>query len=175
MPKNYKVPEYVWNTSIFGPDVLAVDAGGGALGNGVWPTANKALYIPVRFPVSVTLTEIAFFAANGTGNYDLGLYDDTYQPIARSGSTAMTAAGTKTLAISSYRAKAATNYWCALALSSTSGQVLRWLASGSDARFVLPTGVMMETSALPLPSAMTGVTPVDALIPIMRLQVAGWT
>jgi hypothetical protein len=94
------------------------------LGTGNWPVANKALCLPVVFPYPCQLYSIAFVAVNGTGNYDLGLYDGYSKVrIASSGTTAMSAAGAKTLSSSpDMRVDPGKLYYAALALSSGSGR-----------------------------------------------------
>jgi len=120
--------------------------------------ANDAHYVPVIFPKSCTLYAMYFAAANGTGNYDLGLYDSSFAKIASTGTTAMSAAGLKTLSLSDYRVSGGRIYYCALSLSSTSGQVYR-PNYGSNARDALIAGGWgMEASAVPLPSTMTPTT-----------------
>jgi hypothetical protein len=112
------------------PDIytqMAALHGSGLGGTGTWPIANKALYVPVIFPVPATLTSIAFVAFNGTGNYDLGFCDGyTKKRIYSSGSTAMTAAGVKKLTFTTpIRIDPGKLYYGALALSSTSGSIWR--------------------------------------------------
>ncbi|MCI0408846.1 MAG: hypothetical protein L0191_09825, partial [Acidobacteria bacterium] len=97
-------------------EAAAVD-GGGVVNTVAWPVANTALYVPVWFPEDSTLSAITFFASNGTGNYDLGLYDSSLARIASSGSTAMSAAGIKSLSLSSLAVTSDQIYYAALALS----------------------------------------------------------
>lgn len=118
---------------------------------------DDAHYMPVLFPNPATLESISFAAANGTGNYDLGFYDSSLAKIASSGSTAMTAAGVKTLSLSGYRVQSERVYYAALALSSTSGQVYR-VNIAAAAQMLEAIGWGHEASALPLPATATPVT-----------------
>ncbi len=113
-------------------------------------TNNDAHYVPIFMPCDATLYAIRFAAANGTGNYDLGVYDSALNRIASSGSTAMTAAGIKTLSLPDLRFRGGDVIYAALALSNTAGQVIRPLfANNSMQRGV---GVGAQASALPLPN-----------------------
>ncbi len=120
-------------------------------------TANKAFYVPVTFPVSCQLKSISMVASNGTGNYDIGFYDGwTLNKLATKGSTAMTAAGTKTLTFSpEIRVTAGHLYYAAVSLSSTSGNV--WVINAGSLPLCVVAGLGYEASALPLPSVMTPV------------------
>jgi hypothetical protein len=139
--------------------------GSGVGGTGTWPIANKALYVPVIFPVPATLTSIAMIAFNGTGNYDLGFCDGyTKKRIASSGSTAMTAAGMKKLTFATpIRVDAGRLYYGALALSSASGNV--WRSNYSIAACIA-AGMGEQVTALPLPDPIVPATVLAAYMPI---------
>ncbi len=141
-----------------------------APGAGTWPLANRAQYVPCIFPYPCTLTSITFVASNGTGNYDLGLYDGySKNKIASTGSTAMTAAGPKTLTFSPpVRVDAGKLYYGALSLSSTSGGFWRFQ---TDVPACIVAGCAQETSALPLPATMTPATIATAIFPIFIFGV----
>lgn len=132
---------------------------------GTWSTAaDRAYYVPQLFPVRCTLYALRFQAGNGTGNYDIGVYDAAGTRLASSGSTAMTAAGTKTLSLADISVTAGTLLYAAIALSSTSGSSGR--IAYSVAAPTLAIGQMEESSALPLPSTMTPVVSTNASLPI---------
>jgi hypothetical protein len=141
-----------------------------AMAASVWPVANKALYLPVTFPYPCQLYSIAFVAVNGTGNYDLGFYDGYSKVrIASSGSTAMTAAGAKTLTFTTdIRVDPGKLYYAALALSSTSGSVER---NNSAVPALIALGCAEQATALPLPSPMVPVTLVAAYMPLFVFGV----
>lgn len=149
-----------WFDPFFHRQVIANQGTQGDLAAGTIVTvANHAHYIPVIFPKSCTLYAVYFAAANGTGNYDLGLYDgETLALITSTGSTAMTAAGVKTLSLSDYRVKGGKLYYAALALSSTTGQVYRPAYGAAPTPAMIAAGWGMEASALPLPATATPVT-----------------
>jgi hypothetical protein len=135
-----------------------------------WPTANKAIYMPIIFRYPATLTSISFIAGNGTGNYDLGFYDGyskvKYQS---SGSTAMTATGGKTLTFTQpIRVDAGRVYFGALALSSTSGTAFK---SAAPVANCIMCGLGEQTSSLPLPSTAAPVTATSAYAPLFIIGV----
>ena len=62
---------------------LTAPAGGQA-----WGTANRAIYIPVRFPTSGVVKELGYVAEGSaaTGNIDIGLYDASGTRLCSTGS-----------------------------------------------------------------------------------------
>lgn len=130
-------------------------------------TNNDAHYVPVIFPCDATLYALRFAGANATGNYDCGLYDASLNRLASTGSTALSS-GVQTLSLPNLRVRAGELYYCALAMSSTSGQVFRPNYSVSQMRGF---GIGREASALPLPSTASPVSPVNSVIPIFAFGV----
>ena len=128
---------------------------------------NRALYVPFYLPVSATVYALSFVATNGTGNYDIGIYNDTFARLASSGSTAMTAAGVKTLA-TSLRLGAGKVFYAAFAFSSTAGTILRW---APGLRSVINAGLFQEDSAVPLPATATPVRITETNMPLFALGV----
>lgn len=125
-----------------------------AFSGGAVTNNNDAHYVPVIFPCDAVLYSIMFCATNATGNYDLGFYNEDLTRIASTGSTAMSA-GIKTLSLPDYRVLAGETYYGALALSSTSGTIIR-VIHNIGAMKAVRWGV--EASALPLPATGTPVT-----------------
>lgn len=129
---------------------------------------NVALYCPVIFPADCTLYALRFMAANGTGNYDIGLYNSSFARLASSGAVAMSAAGLKTLSLSDIRVTAGDLYYMAIALSSSSGQVQR---SVSSVNSLIPAGVAQQASAMPLPNPMVPATMGGTSFPLMAFGI----
>lgn len=132
---------------------------------------NRAYYVPIIFPWPCQLYSLTFIANNGTGNYDLGFYDGySKTKIQSTGSTAMTAAGAKTMNFTSdYRVDAGKIYYAALSLSSTSGAI--WRYSGGVVAQLIMCGLAQESSALPLNSTMTPATLADNFAPVFVFGV----
>lgn len=143
----------------------------GYAGGGLVTANNDAHYLPVTFPVDCTLYALRFAATNGNGNYDVGLYNSSLSLLYSSGSTAMTAAGIKTLTLPEVRVRAGELFYAALGLSLTTGSVLRFQVTtgGNFGAF----GWGYEASAVPLPATAT---PVDSptaytIVPVFAFGV----
>lgn len=134
-------------------------------GNGTWPTANKALYIPFVLPVAGVVQQIAVVVANQIGNLDAGIYDAGGGLIVSAGSTAVGAAGPQFVDIAD-TALGPGAYYMALAMSSATASIQRAAPSLS---LVRAAGVLMQTSALALPSTATFAQAADAYLPLVSL------
>lgn len=148
------------------------ESAGGMGTGGSFPNtlANQAIFLPVSFDTHATIHSLSFAATNGTGNYDIGIYDAGFRRLAASGSTAMTAAGVKTLSFPDMHFKAGETIYLAGAWSSTSARLIcHQLAS---LPVVIAQGCAEEASALPLPSTATPVIPANATnLPLFTLGV----
>lgn len=148
-------------------NAVSLLATGGAYTN---TAANQALYCPVTFPISATIYSVSFAATNGTGNYDLGIYDAGFRRLASTGSTAMTAAGVKTLAFTDIYVEAGETLYVGGAWSNTGARFL--CESATSLPIVIASGSAEEASALPLPATATPVTPAAATnLPIYTFGV----
>lgn len=140
-----------------------------SMGHGtIFASNNDSILVPFTLPCDATLYRLSFFAANGTGNYDLALYSSELARLASTGSTAMTAAGVKSLTIPEMRFKGGSVLFAALALSNTLGQVLRIVGNLSQQRGF---GVGFQASALPLPDPYVPTTPALAGTPLFAFGV----
>jgi hypothetical protein len=70
----------------------------GVFGNGInavstaWPSANLAIFIPIRVPSPVMVCKLAMGAgATAAGNFDMGIYDRFGNLLVSSGATAKSA------------------------------------------------------------------------------------
>lgn len=162
LPRQQLLPDPYFDERSWYP---AVAVAGVSWALGTWSgAANRAYYVPHVFPVRCTLYALRFAAGNGTGNYDIGVYNAAGTRLASSGSTAMTAAGVKTLSLADIAVTAGTLLYAAIALSSTSGSSSRVAFSPISA--TINVGQMEESSALPLPATMTPVISTNASLPI---------
>lgn len=117
---------------------------------------NDAHYLPMVAPCGMELYSVSFAAANGTGDYDIGIYNSELVRLTSSGATAMTAAGVKTHSFNSLRFKAGELFYAAFSWSSSSASISRLVtANATMMRF---SGWGMEPSAHPLPATGTPVT-----------------
>ena len=134
-----------------------------------WPAANRAIYAPVSFPADCTLYSISFRAQNGSDNYDLGFYHASGTRLAASGSTAMSAAGVKTLALPEIRVFAGEQYYGALVISGTTGQIYGRTPATAPLTIV---GVGQEAlGGTALPATMTPAAPASAVYPLFWFGV----
>lgn len=131
-------------------------------------SANVAFYMEFIPPCGMTVYGLSFAAANGTGNYDIGIYNSAFALLVSSGSVAMSAAGLKTLSISNLRLTGGATYWLALALSSASGQVYRYAAAAASQ--VVPKFALQAT-AFPLPNPAVPTIMTGTAFPTMSLSV----
>lgn len=132
-----------------------------AVASAVWPTANRAFYLPVCLAQPITI--IRLFVANGTavsGNVDVGVYlpDSNNLPgtkLISSGSTAQ--AGTS---VCQYFDVADTGcpaglIWLALACNNTTAQFQKHAPNLTTATAF---GMLMQDTAFALPSSATPAT-----------------
>lgn len=111
-------------------------------------TNNDAHIVPVVFPCDVTVYSLSFYAANTSGNYDLGLYDASLNLLVSKGSTAM-AVGVQTLTVPEMRFMGGTLVYASAGFSNTLAQVLRPLYTTTAMEFL---GWGYQASAVPLPN-----------------------
>lgn len=138
----------------------------GTPASAVWPTANRAIYVPLILPFAYPVKRA--FWMNGTavaGNVDLGIFNaDTAAKLFSTGATAQ--AGTS---VAQYVAVdwliPPGEYYLALSLSSGSGTTLR--STGITTQNIL--GYLQEGSAHPLPTSMTPVAITVAYVPVFGI------
>lgn len=130
---------------------------------------NVALYMPVWFPCDCTLYAMRFMATNGTGNYDIGLYNSAYARLVSSGSTAMSAAGLKSLAIADLRVTGGDLYYAAIAFSNSSATATRFTVASANS--TIPAGFAQQTSAMPLPNPMVPATMGGLSFPVLNFGI----
>ena len=155
------------NTTLVGQTALMQN---GTVSAAVWPTANKALYIPF-------IVEIPFHASNAAvrvsvqaGNLDVGIYDEGGNALVTKGSTAVAAAGLQvidlTASISLGNADPLLSpgtYYFGMSCSSITASFFR-LANVSVPNLRV-CGVREQTSSVPLPSTATFGTLLSAYCP----------
>lgn len=162
-------PPMVSVLSEFGPNTAQVATGSPS--SGVWPTANRAFFIPITLPYSLTLTK--FWALNGASaanNVDIGVYTADGTLILSTGSQTRT--GTSTL-----QAYDVTDtsigpglFYIAMVLNNTTGAFFK--LGGGTAPF--ESGVFIMDTAFPLPATATFASHigVSAYMPIFGFSVA---
>jgi hypothetical protein len=138
-----------------------------APGTAAWVGANGCALIPLRLENAFTSTNGFFVVGTATaGNYDLGVYDDSFNLLAHTGSTAVPAINvmaTPALAVT----LAAGRYWLALAFSSGSVQVV-CLSQVTAARARI-VGARLVTTNFPLATLPTVVAYTVNAIPLFGI------
>ena len=119
-----------------------------------YPTANLAIFYPVRVTRSFTAAQL--FVLNGataSGNIDVGIYDSSGTRLVSSGSTAQSG----TSAVQAFNIAdtllAAGWYYLAVAMDNTTGTLLRSTVNHFTA--AASVGVGQQSSAFPLPATAT--------------------
>lgn len=135
------------------PLLFAID-GSTSLSTAGWPSANRALYVPVYLQARFTVAR--FFILNGssaTGNADVGLYSNARLKLISTGTTARSGANVAQYIDVTDQSFPAGAYYLAL-VSSTTGQYMRTVHGASG--IVQASGYLQEDlGSTVLPSSMT--------------------
>ena len=132
-------------------------------GNGVWPTANLAIFIPLSIPDDVLV--VKFSLLNGivaSGNYDFGLYDSQGNLIVSTGSTVIT--GTSVVQTIDSTDTLVPKGFCYLGMSCDN-ITANFSRMAVTAAVLNGWGVRQMATAFPLPSTITLAAPANAYLP----------
>lgn len=122
-------------------------------GEGAWPSANLAIYVPVAVLSRVIVVGLWYANSSGTaGTYDIGLYNDAGTRLLSSGSTSKIGTETEVVWDCTDTTIGPGVYYLALALSNTGDQVFR---ANCAAPLPAAIGCFTEASANPLPATAT--------------------
>lgn len=154
--------------------MLGVEAGRlglTALASTLWPTANRALFIPFALDTAGVLPSI--YVANGavvSGNIDAGIYSATFQRLASAGGIAQAGVNaTQILGLSGVSLSVGA-YWLAIVLDNLIGSVMAMGGlAGAQAEQI---GIFEVATAYPLPVAVTPATPSMGILPLITLIYA---
>lgn len=131
----------------------ALNALGLGISTAVWPTANKALYVPFSVQSPITVTQ--FFWENGgtlSGNVDVGIYDLGGKRLVSSGSVAQSGTSVIQSVDTTDLLLQAGAYYLAMAMDNGTGQIGRWSPSAAYGRAL---GLAEQATAFPLPATAT--------------------
>lgn len=139
---------------------------GSSTASRAWPTANKAMYCPIRIYRPVTITQM--FCLNGSavsGNIDMAVYDEAGNRLCTNGGTAQTGIGvTQTLDVTDTLLLPGRYYW-AMAADNTTTTVYGTAASITTSSRL--SGLYEQTSAYPLPSTATLTASTTNFVPLV--------
>lgn len=155
------------NLSTTGPNSLAGQACASVAlvgGVGVWPAANRAIYVPVQVDVPVTVVKMAFQVSVQSGNYDVGIYDEHANRLVSMGSTAMPAAGIAIADIADTVLMPGI-YFLAMCVDNITASVARVAMTGTVQQVC---GVQQQAvGAVTLPDPATFANPASSYLPIL--------
>ena len=158
------------------PESLGVGGwiwGATSFGSGAWTTANLALFIP--FIISVPTTIVGGGPYNGTtlsGGFDVGVYDEQGNKLVSSGS--VSSVGTSAWQVVSLTSTTLNpgTYYMALGFGSGTATVFTVVAGNNSA--LRCSGVLSQTSALPLPAKATFAIASGTVQPLVALTTRTW-
>lgn len=142
-------------------------------GNGTWPAANDAIFIPFTIERPITVKRMYSMNGNVAGNnLDLGIYTLDGARLIAGGSTAQSGTSTIQFLDITDHFLSPGSYYMAVAMSNTTGTFRRWATSIIQLQMM---GVMKATSALPLPASVTLTTLTAAYVPEIGMELQGAT
>ena len=147
-------------------DIPAMNAAAGVAS--AWPSANRAIYVPVIVESYVTAYQMAFEVTTQSGNYDIGIYDEAGTLLVAKGSTTVPAIGLAAVDITDTPLTPGT-YFLALVMNNTTVAVWRQSAGTSGSLSV--AGVQDQDTAFALPSTATFSTPATAFLPSLAVAI----
>lgn len=174
------------------PPVRALDLAGGAvlstaisllpfttvnMSTTAWPSANLAIFVPVRIAVPCTAYKMAI-GAGGTaaGNFDVGIYDQFGNRLVSSGATAKGANTEHILDITDTRLPAGT-FYLALAADGTNNYIMVPTSTGTapaPAQKSRMAGVLQMATAYTLPATATFAPCSNSPIPAIAVYLRAY-
>lgn len=154
---------YTYGLSTFG--MCGISAGMNAIppASVAWPAANRAIFVPVRVPIGVTVYKLACGSGTGTtGNFDLGIYDAGGNLIVSTGTTAKTSASEDRVIDITDTFLGPGLYYLAMAVDDTGAYMS---AAPSNLGLCKLMGVKQMASAFVLPSTVTFATLANSYVP----------
>jgi hypothetical protein len=132
---------------------------------GSWSTANRAYFIPVQVLTTITVYKMSWLNGStvGTNNADVGIYNSAYTRLVSSGGTLTAGANSIQIVDVADTVLTPDTYFLAMVMNGISGDVIfRSTASG---RHMRTSGVLMQSTAYPLPATAAPVGNTDSFCP----------
>jgi hypothetical protein len=135
-----------------------------------WPSANLAIYVPLRIPCRVLVLKLWFASFNtGTGNVDMGLYDVSGAAVISATNAAKGATTQEQVFDVTDTPVGPGLYYIALASDSGTDT---FVYDSSAAPMPAANGIRVEASAYPLPATATwSVSQTLAFVPLMGVLI----
>lgn len=134
-----------------------------------WPSANLAIFIPIRIVEVVTVKKMWWFNGTVTGNVDVGIYSESQVRLVSSGSTA--ASGNSALQIIDITDTVLTpaRYYMAMAVNNNTDTFVG--TSTASALTLQSIGPLEQTSAFALPDPATFAKITQTILPDFGLTL----
>lgn len=137
---------------------------GQAAGNAVWPAANRAIYVPVKVEMPMTVYTMGVIVGAQSGNLDVGVYDEKGNRLVSSGSTAVGSVGFQSINIADTALNVGV-YFLAMCVSNTTASFTRW---GTAAVALQTVGVQQQAvGVVTLPDPATFANPASSYLPLI--------
>jgi len=138
-------------------------------GNNTLGVANQAIYRPVLCYASCTVTGIRVSIGTSSGNMDVAIYDESFNRLASSGSTASPGTGLRTISFSGGGvAISPGRYWLAI---SQNNNTQTYSNMNTPA---LPGAARNQTSAFPLPNPGAPANESSTAVNMIGVVSGGW-
>lgn len=130
-----------------------------------WGTANRAFYMPFDLPFAYNIKRVFWANGSALGNSDIGIYSNRGSKIYSSGSVAQSGASAlQFVTLSPDILLPPGRYFLGFSNDGTTNRVSGSLFTlAADARM---GGLLMQTSAFPLPTSMAGTAYTATLYPL---------
>jgi hypothetical protein len=126
--------------------------GAGYANVSAWPSANLALYVPVRVGRRVTVYQMSWEVGAQNGNCDVGIYTEDGTRLVSAGSTAVGAAGLQVFNITDTVLGPGMYYLASVLSTVTTATILSGAPPIPHCRL---SGCRQQATALPLPATAT--------------------
>jgi hypothetical protein len=138
--------------------------------NGVYPAANRAIFLPFEIADAITARNIGWLnSTTVNGNIDVGIYDHFGRALVTLGGVAMSGSGVVQVGNIADTLLPPGYYYLAFASSSATATFQR---AASSALVMQSVGVQQMAAAYPLPSVATFSNPASAYHPLVWLNAS---
>jgi len=142
-----------------------------SVGSNTWPSANLAIFVPFVIHDRASFASVRAIIANGAaaaGNWDIGVYDESWSRLASTGAVAMSGTGNIQDLAALVATLAPGRYY--LAASSSSGTATVWGYTGYPAGLLAAVGLAQQASAHPLPAVAAPAAYAQTFLPVFGLS-----
>lgn len=154
--------EWTGALTTFGPEGLSSNTGPATA---AWPSANLAIYAPVRVFSTCTVYKMATgCGATAGGNFDLGIFTWAGVKLVSTGSTARSASSEVVVDVTDTVLHPG-RYWLGMSANGTNNYFT--IMAGQNAGWGKIIGLRQQASAFALPATATFATSAQSLVPLV--------